>query len=680
MPLIAHARFDDTSSTLTSTPAPSVNPTFYAEYGNTYANDFTGVTGISQRYWNDRASYAKASNIQYFEEDWIYDMIAGSPGLVNTTNQGDQFLGNMAASMAAQGIDIQYCQTSPTSILEASEFGNVTSMRVSNDGFNSGAYHDFLYGCRLADSMGIWPWCDVFNSTTLPSLLLSTLSAGPVGTGDAQGNESATNLFMSIRADGVIVKPDLPVTPTDASFVAESAAGQNAGAPLVGSTTTNNGITTTYAVAFAQSNSSTSTATFSMSDLGVTGPAYFYNYFSGTATKVASGGTLSAPLASGGVSYYIIAPVGQSGIAFLGDVGKFVSNGKKRISSVSDQTGALSATVLFAPTESQITLHGYAQVQPYVTVQGGTAAPVSYNSTTGHFTVAVTVSPSTPLNTDTDPARPVTVTFGTASPAIQIPASATPATVSQGATTQLSVLGTDASGESVLTYTWQTTGTPPGTVTFTVNGTNAAKHTAATFSAPGTYNLLVTAADPSGGTVTSSVSVVVTAAVVPNLVSVGSVQNHAGTPYSIPLPLTGAEGVEGRNVNTSLQLVFTFDQSMTSGTAEVNSNINVSSVTYSGNTMIVNLTGVADAQNVTVTVSDLNGTSGSAAITFGVLAGDVNNDGVVSSQDLVAVRNSVGDQSGVGAFPPANDVNEDGIINSQDLVYVRNRVGNQISP
>jgi Ricin-type beta-trefoil lectin domain-like len=118
-------------------------------------------------------------------------------------------------------------------------------------------------------------------------------------------------------------------------------------------------------------------------------------------------------IASGGVSYYIIAPVGQSGIAFMGDLGKFVSNGRKRIASVTDQSGQLTANVLFAPTESQVTLHGYSGIQPVVTVQAGAASPVSYNPVTGHFAVVITVSPNAPLNNDIDPASNVIVTFKT---------------------------------------------------------------------------------------------------------------------------------------------------------------------------------------------------------------------------------------------------------------------------
>jgi autotransporter-associated beta strand protein len=79
-----------------------------------------------------------------------------------------------------------------------------------------------------------------------------------------------------------------------------------------------------------------------------------------------------------------------------------------------------------------------------------------------------------------------------------------------GISTTLSALGTDQSlGETALTYTWATTGTPPAAVNFSVNGSNAAKSTAATFMKAGTYNFQVTISDPLGNSATSGVSVTV---------------------------------------------------------------------------------------------------------------------------------------------------------------------------
>jgi hypothetical protein len=60
---------------------------------------------------------------------------------------------------------------------------------------------------------------------------------------------------------------------------------------------------------------------------------------------------------------------------------------------------------------------------------------------------------------------------------------------------------------AALTYTWATTGTPPAAVTFSPNGTNAAKDCIATFTKAGAYTLQATIRDVGGATVTASVAV-----------------------------------------------------------------------------------------------------------------------------------------------------------------------------
>lgn len=166
----------------------------------------------------------------------------------------------------------------------------------------------------------------------------------------------------------------------------------------------------------------------------------------------------------------------------------------------------------------------------------------------------------------------------------------------------------------------------------------------------------------------------------PNLVSAASVQSHAGTAYALPLAITGEAGVECRTINGSLQIVLTFDQNITSAHAEVADGTGTvqDTPTFSGKTMTVNLTGVTDAQTIALAVSNLNGMGGLKALSVGVLCGDVNGDGAVNSQDLVAVRNAVGTESAYPNFNPAPDINKDGAVNSQDLVQVRNRVGDEL--
>jgi O-glycosyl hydrolase/regulation of enolase protein 1 (concanavalin A-like superfamily) len=97
-------------------------------------------------------------------------------------------------------------------------------------------------------------------------------------------------------------------------------------------------------------------------------------------------------------------------------------------------------------------------------------------------------------------------------PTVATPASANPTTVT-GVTSTLAVLGASALGENTLKYTWSTVGTTPAPVTFSVNGTNAAKSTVATFSKAGTYTLRATMADNYGYFSTSDVTVTVNAAI-----------------------------------------------------------------------------------------------------------------------------------------------------------------------
>jgi hypothetical protein len=96
-------------------------------------------------------------------------------------------------------------------------------------------------------------------------------------------------------------------------------------------------------------------------------------------------------------------------------------------------------------------------------------------------------------------------------PTVVTPASASPNPVS-GTTTSLSVLGADPQDpESALSYTWAATTVAPGAPapTFSVNGTNAAKGTTATFAAAGNYTFQVTITDSAGLTATSLVNVTV---------------------------------------------------------------------------------------------------------------------------------------------------------------------------
>lgn len=119
-----------------------------------------------------------------------------------------------------------------------------------------------------------------------------------------------------------------------------------------------------------------------------------------------------------------------------------------------------------------------------------------------------------------------------ARPTLVNPAAAAGATITT-ATANLSTLGADQiGGESSLTYTWKSIGTPPAPVSFSINGTNAAKNTVATFTAPGTYSFRATITASNGQTVWSEMTVTVVATLTSLVVTPNPVTVAGGTTQS----------------------------------------------------------------------------------------------------------------------------------------------------
>jgi hypothetical protein len=366
LPLLTHARWIDPSSP------------YWSEY------QMSGGVVIDPRFWRNRMSYLRASGVTTYEQDWLSE---GAQPLYNLTDP-DDFFGNMARCAAANGLTIQYCMPLPRNYLQTTLYDNVTHLRVSQDRFDSGNWDQFLYDSQLARSVGIWPWSDVCMSTETTNLLLSNLSAGPVGVGDPIGQESRANIMRVVRPDGVIVKPDVPIVPDDQTYLAEAAGTMP---PMVAWTYSDHGdLRYGYVFSYAR-NTPSQTAVFQPSALGVTGHAYVYDYFAGKGRLVRAREDYQQTVTSG--TYWVVAPVGPSGIAFLGDAGKFVSLGRKRIRSVSDRD-TVHVTIAFAPGERKVTLHGYSPTPPRVKAGPGAARPVTYDPATGIFRFEISPGPA----------------------------------------------------------------------------------------------------------------------------------------------------------------------------------------------------------------------------------------------------------------------------------------------
>src|SRR5258706_16375228 len=83
----------------------------------------------------------------------------------------------------------------------------------------------------------------------------------------------------------------------------------------------------------------------------------------------------------------------------------------------------------------------------------------------------------------------------------------------------------------------------------------------------------------------------------PAVQGVVSRMSHGGTIFDIPLPQTGAGGIECRTVSIGMNVVVTFHKPVTAGAATVTAgNPTVGAVTFTGGTMSIPPAGLTNAQ------------------------------------------------------------------------------------
>ena len=157
----------------------------------------------------------------------------------------------------------------------------------------------------------------------------------------------------------------------------------------------------------------------------------------------------------------------------------------------------------------------------------------------------------------------------------------------------------------------------------------------------------------------------------------------AGT-FDITLPLTGAPGIECRSggAGNDYQIVATWVEPVTLSGASVTAGAgSVSSTIGSGtNAITINLTGVANAQTVTVTLSGVSagGPPSNIAVPLGLLVGDTTGNGTVNASDVGQTKAQSGQLVNGTNF--RTDVNASGSISATDISLVKSQTGISLPP
>lgn len=163
-----------------------------------------------------------------------------------------------------------------------------------------------------------------------------------------------------------------------------------------------------------------------------------------------------------------------------------------------------------------------------------------------------------------------------------------------------------------------------------------------------------------------------------NLVSAASRLTHgtAGT-FDVNMPLTGVSGVECRSA-TTYNAVFTFDAPVSSGEVTVLSGAaTVGAITFNGNSMTAELTGVTAAEDVTLHTQNINGDGQAHGdVEFGFLVADADANRVVGKSDQTLVKGQLNQPVTAANF--REDLNADGRIKTSDANLVKTNKGHSI--
>lgn len=350
-----------------------------------------------------------------YEQDWLVESFLRVRGLREAPGRAAAWQRALDAAAARRGLTLQWCMATPADFMESVHLGQVASIRTSGDyrylNDNGLNWVWFLHGNALARALGLWPYKDVFlshpptpegfgDALGEAEALIAALSAGPVGIGDQIGHTRRDLVLRTCRADGVLVKPDLPLAALDRCFRGHGFFGEG---PLVGETWSDHPAgRTVYLVTMNASRhwkerEGALRFRVDFSELGEarpSGPVVVYDWRSGRFEIAPADGGFEESLAWQAFGYRLLCPLLPGERALFGDVTKFASMGDRRIAGCAVQGGELRFDVLGAPGE-EVTVEGFAARAPTrarrQTPAGSAELEVDYEAATGRFRLRVPV-------------------------------------------------------------------------------------------------------------------------------------------------------------------------------------------------------------------------------------------------------------------------------------------------
>ena len=323
--------------------------------------DYAHPTGDD--YYEHLLDRAVGWGVETFEHDWLVECFLGVRGLRAAPGRARAWQEGIDRAAAERGLTLQWCMATPADFFQTATLGQVTSIRTSGDhGYLVGPgflWAWFCYSNALARALGLAPFKDVFSSGDEHAeveALLSALSTGPVGLGDAIGTTDVAVAARTCRADGTIVRPDVPIAAVDACFRQHAVARP---VPLVAECHTDHPAGRWLQVFCANTyrGDETISGTADLGPAWPAGPVVALDLRTGAITRPTSGWPVTLEPADW--SHHLLAPLLPGALAVFGDVSKHAPVGRARISSIVAHDGGIEVSV--AGQGEDVTVDGWAE-------------------------------------------------------------------------------------------------------------------------------------------------------------------------------------------------------------------------------------------------------------------------------------------------------------------------------
>ncbi|MFX1452205.1 MAG: hypothetical protein ACFFCM_15315, partial [Promethearchaeota archaeon] len=294
-------------------------------------------------FWDMLMKMAKSWGMALYEQDWMNNQFKKFKYLRENVNHARKWLLDMGNAAVKYGITIQYCMATPAMFMQSIVLPNVTNARMSGDynaRFRKTSFlPHFTQTTILGYALGLWPSKDTFRSSSKPGhfyiekfpeleTLISNLSAGVVGPGDPIGYLNRELLMKTCREDGLLLKPDRPLTAVDHMFEKHSTY------YITSTFSKKDELIWHYILVINLFPKRVKNKSFTLEELGIAGDYILYDFNKGTFREFINDTQVVQSLKKNTHKYYILAPLINGNMAIIGNPEKFVTCSNRQFPSI----------------------------------------------------------------------------------------------------------------------------------------------------------------------------------------------------------------------------------------------------------------------------------------------------------------------------------------------------------